>query len=71
MLKLDYYSLPVSAGTGNFLDSKELDEIYVKDTPEAEEADFVVAVSGDSIEPTYHDGDKVLILTLERSAFSS
>ena len=61
MLKLDYYSLPVSAGTGNFLDSEEPEEIYVEDTPEAEEADFVVSVSGNSMEPTYHDGDKVLV----------
>ena len=28
---------------------------------EAEQADFVISVGGDSMEPTYHDGDKVFV----------
>ena len=61
MLKMDYYTLPASAGTGNFLDSDLAEELLVPESAEAEQADFVISVSGDSMEPTYHDGDKVFV----------
>ena len=61
MLKMDYYTLPASAGTGNFLDSEFAEELLVPESAEAEQADFVISVSGDSMEPTYHDGDKVFV----------
>ena len=61
MLKMDYYMLPASAGTGNFLDSDLAEELLVPESAEAEQADFVISVGGDSMEPTYHDGDKVFV----------
>ena len=61
MIKLDYYTMPASAGTGIFLDSEEAEELYVPECAEAEEADFVLSVSGDSMEPTFHDGDKIFV----------
>ena len=61
MLKMDYYTLPASAGTGNFLDSDPAEELLVPESAEAEQADFVISVGGDSMEPTYHDGDKVFV----------
>lgn len=61
MLKMDYYTLPASAGTGNFLDSDLAEELLVPESAEAEQADFVISVSGDSMEPNYHDGDKVFV----------
>ena len=61
MIKLDYYTMPASAGTGIFLDSEEAEELYVPECSEAEEADFVLSVSGDSMEPTFHDGDKIYV----------
>lgn len=61
MLKIDFYSFPASAGTGNFLDQEASEQILVPESPEAENADFVIPVSGDSMEPTYHDGDKVFV----------
>ena len=61
MLKMDYYTLPASAGIGNFLDSDLAEELLVPESAEAEQADFVISVSGDSMEPTYHDGDKVFV----------
>lgn len=61
MLKMDYYTLPASAGTGNFLDSEFAEELLVPENAEAEQADFVISVGGDSMEPTYHDGDKVFV----------
>ena len=59
MLRMDYYTLPASAGTGNILDSELAEEILVPESKEAEKADFVISVGGDSMEPTFHDGDKV------------
>ena len=61
MLKIDYYALPASAGTGNFLDSEFADELLVPESDIAEQADFVISVGGDSMEPTFHNGDKVFV----------
>lgn len=61
MLKMDYYTFPVSAGSGNFFDSEFAEELLVPESAEAEQADFVISVGGDSIEPTHHDCDKALV----------
>lgn len=61
MLKVDFYNYPASAGTGNFLENEIPEQILVKECTEAEEADYVIPVSGKSMEPTYHDGDKVFV----------
>ena len=61
MLKLNCYTLSASAGRGTFLDSEIYDEIVVPETEESLNADFVVIVSGNSMEPTYHSGDKVFV----------
>lgn len=61
MLKIDWFTLPASAGTGNILDSELAEELLVPESAEAEQADFVISVGGDSMEPTYHDGDKVFV----------
>ena len=61
MLKIDWYTLPASAGTGSILDSDLAEELLVPESAEAEQADFVISVGGDSMEPTYHDGDKVFV----------
>ena len=52
----------VSAGTGYELDAGDSwDEIEVPDTPTARKADFCLTISGDSMEPRYHNGDIVLV----------
>ena len=61
MLKFDFYNYPASAGTGNFLETETPDEIVVNECSEAEVADYVIPISGDSMEPTYHSGDKVFV----------
>ena len=61
MLKIDWFAQPASAGTGTFLDSDLAEDLFVPESAEAEEADFVISVGGDSMEPTYHDGDKVFV----------
>lgn len=60
-VRIDYYNYPASAGTGNFLEDETPEEIWVKESPEAESADFVLPISGDSMEPTFHSGDKVFV----------
>lgn len=50
-----------SAGTGFPLDGEEWETIEIPDTPENRQADFVLTISGDSMEPIYHDGDIVLV----------
>lgn len=57
---LSLYDLPVSAGTGQFLDSDRFCEIEVGDEV-ATNADFGVRVSGDSMEPLYRDGQIIWI----------
>ncbi len=61
LLTIDFYNYPASAGTGNFLDTETPEQILVKESPKAEAADYVIPITGDSMEPTYHDGDKVLV----------
>lgn len=58
---IEYYSLPVSAGTGVYLDGCEKDMLEVEETALTNEANFALRVSGNSMEPVYHDGDMVLI----------
>ena len=58
---IETYSLPVSAGTGVYLDNCEREMIRVQETALTHEANFALRVSGDSMEPDYHDGDTLLI----------
>lgn len=59
--KLYLYDLPVSAGTGVYLDEARAEEITIPDTPKTQDADFALRISGNSMEPRYHDGDVLLI----------
>lgn len=57
----------VSAGFGNILDDYEnWDTVLVPLTPESRKADFILRVSGDSMEPMFSDGDRVLVKMQER-----
>lgn len=58
---LPLYDLPVSAGTGVTLDSDTADEISVRNTAATREADYALRISGNSMEPRYHDGDILLV----------
>ena len=61
MIKLDFYNYPASAGLGNFLDGEKAEELWVEENEKSRRADFVLSISGDSMEPTYHHGDLVLV----------
>ena len=57
-----YISNRVSAGIGEYLEDYEQGKtVYVPDTSESRKADFVLTVSGDSMEPKFHDGDNILV----------
>ncbi len=58
--QVPYYDMPVSAGTGNPLDEEYPEKIDLAEQP-PKGTDFIVRVSGDSMEPTYHDGDKLFV----------
>ena len=61
-IKLPYYDLPASAGTGEYLDEyNHFEYIYVPESENALRADYVMRVSGDSMEPKYYEGDKLLV----------
>ena len=56
-----YYITPASAGLGNPLDEPPEEELKIEDTPLHRLGDFIIGVSGDSMEPRFHDGDLVLV----------
>ena len=56
----DYYDHATSAGTGQYLNDVRVERIEL---PVDVEADFVIPIKGDSMEPDYHDGDLVFIQT--------
>ena len=59
------YDLPVSAGVGVFLDSPGTDEIVIPDNERTREADYALRISGNSMEPKYHNGDVLLVANSE------
>lgn len=56
----DYYDHAASAGTGQYLNDVRVEQIEL---PVDVDADFVIPIKGDSMEPDYHDGDLVFIQT--------
>lgn len=58
-----YFDMPASAGTGEWLgDGSSYSIINVPLTDESRRADFIIRVAGDSMDPIFCDGDKLLIL---------
>lgn len=62
MIKFAY--LPASAGTGLELPEESYRSLEVKASKLTKEADFAVRVSGNSMEPTYSDGDILLVVNM-------
>ena len=60
---IEFYDLPVSAGTGIYLDNSDCDMLEVDETPLTAEANFALKIQGDSMEPKFRDGDIILIRT--------
>ena len=59
-------NLRVSAGTGSILDEGNFEKISFPKDKVPEDADFGIRVSGDSMEPVYHDGQIVWVQECER-----
>ena len=55
------YDMPVSAGTGVFLDSDSAIEITIPVMDRTDAADYAIRISGHSMEPKFHDGDIILV----------
>ena len=62
VITLSEFEQPVSAGKGVYLgDGSQTITREVPSTEETRKADFILRVSGDSMEPKYSDGDRLLI----------
>ena len=61
VIQLPMSELKVSAGTGSWIEDNRYGTIEVVDTPESRKADLVIEINGNSMEPTYHNGDNVLV----------
>lgn len=60
-IEIQLCTLPVSAGTGEFLSDEMSKIITIPDTPLNRSADFIVEVSGDSMLPEYKNEDYLLV----------
>ena len=61
-LLVPYYGHVASAGTGQCVfDDIPPEMIEIENNMENMHVDFAIGVNGDSMEPTYHDGDTLLI----------
>lgn len=59
--EIPLYSLPVSAGPGEYLDDSTAEEITIPENEKTADADFALRISGNSMEPKYRDGDILLV----------
>lgn len=60
---IDLYDMPASAGNGTYLISNSCEPLKVKCNSLTSNANFAVEVRGKSMEPSFYDGDIVLIKT--------
>ncbi|MHA2701187.1 S24 family peptidase, partial [Streptococcus agalactiae] len=58
LFSYNYYDHAASAGTGQYLNDVQVETIEL---PVDYDADFVIPVHGDSMEPEYHSGDYVFV----------
>lgn len=58
LFSYNYYDHAASAGTGQYLNDVQVEQIEL---PVDYDADFVIPVYGDSMEPEYHSGDYVFV----------
>lgn len=60
--RIPEFGLSFAAGSGHPLDSEpEKSHAFLLRQAQSEKADFIVRVSGRSMEPTFQDGDRVLV----------
>ena len=59
--RIELYTLPVSAGVGSYLDEERAETIQIPYNDKTAEANYALRISGNSMEPKYHDGDILLV----------
>jgi len=65
-IEMPVSNLAVSAGTGQFLDEGNFEMISFPEASVPQGAEFGLRVSGDSMEPVYHDGQIVWVQQCDR-----
>ena len=65
---ISLFDMPVSAGSGVYLDDASAEKINIPDNDKTKSADFALRISGNSMEPKYHDGDILLVERCENFA---
>ncbi len=63
--QIPLYDLPVSAGVGEYLDGDTAETLTVSINDSTSGADLALRISGNSMEPKYHDGDILLVQNAE------
>lgn len=58
---IQLFELPVSAGVGVYLEEERSEVIQIPNSEKTAEADYALRISGNSMEPKYHNGDVLLI----------
>lgn len=61
VIELNFSEQPSSAGTGYWLDEEQMIPKKVVLNKDTAKADLCIPVSGDSMEPLFHDGDILLV----------
>lgn len=61
--QIDLFELPVSAGVGVYLEDSRAENISIPNNEKTVEADYALRISGNSMEPKYHNGDILLVRT--------
>lgn len=59
------YELPVSAGAGVYLDDSRAERVSIPNSEKTATADYALRISGNSMEPKYHNGDVLLVQTTD------
>lgn len=58
---IEYSTLKVSAGTGQYLDTGLTEQLKIVKNNITADASFAVKITGDSMEPLYEDGEIILV----------
>ena len=61
LIRLFRNELSACAGPSFALDAAQGEEVWIEETPLTARADEIIRVSGNSMEPEFHDGDQVLV----------
>ena len=63
--KIFLYDMAVSAGPGVYLDETRAEAINIPAGDKADQADFALRISGNSMEPRYHNRDVLLVKSVD------